>query len=251
MMSRIFFVVCLALALGSTGLLAGAVFPAQAAPLSAEAQTGLRVWQSLGCEGCHTLYGLGSAYAPDLTHIYSINGETYLREFFVNPNAFHPDQRPMPRFTLTRDEVTGLIALLRYTSGEDGGVQVAWGENLLVSGAGGMALPGQSASGGALAGEDARVAHGRQLFGQHCASCHSLERDTIIKGPSLWGIADRAWHRIPGLTPQQYIRNSVLDPSELVVDGFQDVMQKNLAEMLSSDDLDALEAFLMTFEETE
>jgi cytochrome c551/c552 len=251
MMSRIFFAVCLALALGVAGVLVGAVFPAQAEPLSAEAQTGLRVWQSLGCEGCHTLYGYGGAYAPDLTHIYSVNGETYLRDFFVNPNAFHPEQRLMPRFTLTRDEVTGLIALLRYTSGQDGGVQVAWGENLLVAGAGGMTMAGQPVSVAAVAGEDARVAQGRQLFGQHCASCHSLERDTIIKGPSLWGIADRAWHRIPGVSAQQYIRNSVLDPSELVVDGFQDVMQKNLDEVLSSDDLNALETFLLTLKETE
>ncbi|MBC7814273.1 MAG: c-type cytochrome, partial [Burkholderiales bacterium] len=45
---------------------------------------GYGVWRDNGCIGCHTLYGQGGPYAPDLTHIYVQRGEGYLREFLVN-----------------------------------------------------------------------------------------------------------------------------------------------------------------------
>jgi mono/diheme cytochrome c family protein len=80
---------------------------------------GYAVWQANGCSGCHTLYGLGGVYAPDLTHIYAQRGDTYLREFLANPNAFHPDQRIMPRFHLNRTETDALIAFLASTSSAD------------------------------------------------------------------------------------------------------------------------------------
>ncbi|MCA9908687.1 MAG: cytochrome c, partial [Anaerolineae bacterium] len=67
--------------------------------------------------------------------------------------------------------------------------------------------------------------------------------------PSLAGIADRGWHRVTGQSAQEYIRNSILHPSDYIVAGFTDVMQKNFADLLSSADLDAVIAYLMQFGE--
>lgn len=243
---RIFFTLCLVLAVGLIGLVTGSAFHHQSMPPSAAA--GLEVWRATGCEGCHTLYGIGGNYGPDLTHIVADRGEAYLREFFVNPNAFHPDQRVMPRFNLTRDEVTNLISLLRHVGGEgtDASVVLDWPPNpIRVSGTGGFSV--SSVSIASASGADDSVALGKTLFGQNCASCHSLEPDVKIIGPSLWGIADRGATRVAGQSAEQYIRESVLHPSDYLVEGFPDVMQKNLGEKLSADELDGLIAFLMTY----
>lgn len=244
--SRIFFALCLVLAVGLIGAVTGnALHPQTMTPAAA---AGLDLWRANGCEGCHTLYGIGGNYGPDLTHIYEERGETYLREFFINPNAFHPDQRMMPRFTLTRDEISSLIALLQHAGGDNGApdfVAVVWPPHpIRVSGT------GSAASAPAAAAADSAntaLAAGKTLFGQNCASCHSLVKDVKIIGPSLWGIATRGSQRVAALSAEQYIRESILHPSDYVVEGFQDVMAKNLGERLSATDLDHLIAFLMQY----
>ena len=58
--------------------------------------------------------------------------------------------------------------------------------------------------------------------------------------------ATRAASRIPGLSAEEYIRNSMVNPSDYLVEGFPDVMAKNLAQVLSSQDIADLVAYLMT-----
>lgn len=237
--TRTFFLACLLLALFAAGLLLGGVFSSPQ-EMPTEAREGQAVWRNTGCEGCHTLYGHGGPYGPDLTGIYAQRGETYIREFMVNPNAFHPGARLMPRFNLTVDQTTQVIAFLRYI-----GEQGDWPPRpLQVAGGGGLlAMPGAAAP---APDEDPALTRGRLVYSQRCASCHSLERDVVIVGPTLWGIADLGWHRVPGLSAEQYIRESILYPDAYIVEGFADVMQKNLAEQLSSSDMDDLIAFLLT-----
>ena len=82
---------------------------------------GFGVWRDYGCAGCHTLNGQGAPYAPDLTRIYSLRGETYLREFLVNPGAFHPDAiRMMPRLGLTIMQTDSLMAFLNWVDEQAG-----------------------------------------------------------------------------------------------------------------------------------
>ena len=93
---------------------------------------------------------------------------------------------------------------------------------------------------------DPLAIQGKQVYVGHCAGCHALEPNTIIVGPSLAGVATRAGSRVPGDDAQAYIETSVLNPSAYVVEGFNDVMPKNFAKDLTSDEFNALVAFLMT-----
>ena len=143
-----------------------------------------------------------------------------------------------------------VIAFLGWVAGDETRV-IDFPPNLIqVSGSGTGVLP-PVVNNSAQSSDDTGLDAGQLLFSQRCASCHSLERDVVIVGPTLWGIADTAWYRIPGQSPQDYIRNSVVNPGDYIVEGYQDVMQKNLAQILSSEDLDNLVAYLMTFEATE
>ena len=105
---------------------------------------------------------------------------------------------------------------------------------------------------------DARVTggdpvRGKEIFfassiGQSagCRVCHSIKPGEIKVGPSLAGIATRAATRVPGMTAEEYIRQSIEDPGAYIVEGFPDVMLPDMAEKLSDQDMEDLIAFLMT-----
>ena len=90
------------------------------------------------------------------------------------------------------------------------------------------------------------VAAGQQLFSEHCAACHALSEEMIIVGPSLAGISQHAGERQPGQDARQYILNSILNPSDYIVEGFDNSMPSSFGRRLSGEEIDALVAFLLT-----
>ncbi len=93
---------------------------------------------------------------------------------------------------------------------------------------------------------DPLVVEGKQVFNTRCATCHALVPDTIIIGPSLFGLATRAETRVEGQSAEEYIQMSVLRPGDYVVEGFNNVMIANLSKELTNEDMNALVAFLLT-----
>ncbi|GAB4534807.1 MAG: hypothetical protein Fur0018_24810 [Anaerolineales bacterium] len=95
---------------------------------------------------------------------------------------------------------------------------------------------------------------GKRLFYENslgtnagCRICHSLEADVRLVGPSLAGVATRAASRVPGMSAEEYLRQSILDPGAYVVEGYPDgQMVPNLGAVLSDAQVDDLIAFLMT-----
>ena len=82
-----------------------------------------------------------------------------------------------------------------------------------------------------------------------CRICHSLEPGVVLVGPSFDGIATRAESRIPDMSAEDYIRQSILDPDAYVVEGFPaGQMLQIFDELLSSEDIDNLVAFLLTLD---
>lgn len=92
----------------------------------------------------------------------------------------------------------------------------------------------------------AELAQGKQLFSQHCGSCHAIEADTVIVGPSLFAVADRAAERAPDMTPQQYVELSILQPEAILVPGYDNVMPTNFGTRLTGEELDTIVAYVMS-----
>jgi ferredoxin/cytochrome c2 len=83
-----------------------------------------------------------------------------------------------------------------------------------------------------------------------CRICHSLTKDERIIGPSFYGIADRAAERIPGMTAEEYLRQSIINPNAYVVEGYPEgQMIQNFGDILTEEQINDLIAFLMTLEE--
>jgi len=98
---------------------------------------------------------------------------------------------------------------------------------------------------------DDPVVRGKSLFNREgCAACHTI--DGISAGtacPDLTHIATVGATRVGGSTAQDYIHQSILEPSAFVVEGFQDgVMPQDFSQKLSESQLEDLMAFLMAQE---
>lgn len=63
------------------------------------------------------------------------------------------------------------------------------------------------------------------------------------------GLATRAAGRVEGLSAEDYIRQSILDPKAFVVDPFEPIMPENLVNVVGEENFDDLIAFLMTLED--
>jgi hypothetical protein len=80
-----------------------------------------------------------------------------------------------------------------------------------------------------------------------CIACHSLELQVVIVGPSMFGVATRAEYTILGLSGEQYLRQSIVEPDAYIVTGFNGgFMYSNYGNDLTGKDVDDLVSFLMT-----
>ena len=93
---------------------------------------------------------------------------------------------------------------------------------------------------------DATQQQGQAVFNLRCAQCHALVKDTIVIGPSLAGIATRAQSRVSGYDAQAYLERSILIPDDYLVEGFANTMPTNFGKELTSEELTAVVAYLMT-----
>ena len=98
------------------------------------------------------------------------------------------------------------------------------------------------------------VGAGQTLFAQPiigaqpgCSTCHSLNADEVIVGPSMAGIGNRAESRVSGQSAEDYLRESILHPDAYVVDGFDPgVMVQVWEDELTGEQVDNLVAYLLT-----
>ncbi|WP_263772897.1 c-type cytochrome [Propionivibrio soli] len=238
---------------------------------------GKDVWHKYNCVNCHTLFGEGAYYAPDLTKIAQHRGEAYLHAYMQDPSKFYDEtrhRRLMPKQNLAENEITDLIAFLDWVSKVD---NQGWPPRpILVTGAsipgtdltteqqatkaeqGGSQPPGARPVG---SGQDP-IALGQSLFrsvAPACAACHSVAPGVNMAGPSLAGVATRAQQHIgtPDYKGQAkdaagYIRESIEHPSAYVVPGAmysangQSFMPATYAKELNSEQIDQLVAYLAT-----
>ncbi len=98
----------------------------------------------------------------------------------------------------------------------------------------------------ATSGEDL---FGRTVLGENagCVTCHSLKEGVVLVGPSLASIGADAAGRQEGVSAAEYLRISITDPDEFLLDGFdRGRMPPDWTEQLSQPDIDALVEYLLT-----
>jgi cytochrome c2 len=88
------------------------------------------------------------------------------------------------------------------------------------------------------------IGRGAQIFERRCAVCHSVSTATSRLGPSLQDIGKTAASRLPNVSAEQYIFESILQPSAYKLPGAEAEMPENVALGLTLDELLSLAAYL-------
>ena len=223
--------------------------------ITPEVTRGKDVWHENNCINCHTLFGEGAYYAPDLTKITKLRGEAYLTAYMKDPSQFYDEtkhRRLMPRQDISEPDIKALIAFLDWVSNVD---NQGWPPRpILVTGAtfpgtdlaaattdasSAPGAPGAAPDGGAtgnappgarpMTGSENPMALGQQVFrtaAPACAACHSVAPGVNMAGPSLAGLSARAQQVLDSgsYTGQAtdvagYIREAITHPSAYVVPG--------------------------------
>ena len=120
----------LAIVLGGAGLLLGsalreegpaAVVAEVGRPLTSVERAGRALYRSQKCEDCHTIAGVGSDKAPDLSEIGLHHSAAWIHSFIEAPSRFRSDTTEMPAFgppTLSHTEIEELAQYLSSLRGK-------------------------------------------------------------------------------------------------------------------------------------
>jgi nitric oxide reductase subunit C len=147
--------------------------------LTDEVVAGKRVWHKFNCNGCHTILGIGVYYSPDVTKVYSTRGETWLREFFKNPESPDPKRRKMPNQKLSEDEIKKLVAFFKWVDAIDTN---EWPPKPITV----------AKVTGAPLEETALILKGKNVYNQNrCDLCHRIGGQGGIIGPDLSKVGDK------------------------------------------------------------
>jgi mono/diheme cytochrome c family protein len=80
-----------------------------------------------------------------------------------------------------------------------------------------------------------------------CSTCHTTNGTATPWAPTLAGVYERAGLRVDGLSDVDYLRQSIVDPYEFLVDGeWAFAMPLGFADVLTEEQIDNLIAFIMT-----
>ena len=84
-----------------------------------------------------------------------------------------------------------------------------------------------------------------------CGNCHYVKASQgDLAGPNLSGIAERAATRVEGQTAEEYIRNSIINPTAYEVEGWSSAaMPANYGAELSEEEIESLVLYLMTLKD--
>lgn len=236
---------------------------------------GKDVWHKNNCINCHTLFGEGAYYAPDLTKIAQHRGRSYLEAYLKDPAKFYDEQRHrrlMPKQDMTDVEIADLVSFLDWVSKVD---NQGWPPRpILVTGSGigpmgaqqagtASARPVPPAGAAPAVSDKSPIALGEVVFrasAPACAACHSLVPGAQMAGPSLAGVATRAEQTIGAADYKgqakdaaAYLHESIVQPSAHMVAGAMysasgvSFMPATYGKDLTPEQIDHLVAYLATF----
>lgn len=146
-----------------------------AAALTEGVKRGKHLWEDNNCMGCHTLFGEGAYYAPELTKVFDRRGAAFITAQLKDPEAMFPGERKMTNYHFQDEEIADLVSFFEWCGKVD------------LNG-----FPARPTLGAPAARAASPTALQRPaIFSQLCVACHALEGAGGTVGPALDGVGSR------------------------------------------------------------
>jgi nitric oxide reductase subunit C len=191
--SLIFFAIFLAMTIDTLGQL-----DSRAPIITQAVDDGKMVWHKYDCVGCHSIFGNGTYFAPDVTKIAAHKPKGYLKQFLMDPKGVN-SQAVMPKLGISSLEADNLIAFLDWISKVDTN---NWPPKPILATAAGVG--GKPLTAGQLVYQS-----------QGCSNCHTINGIGGTSGPDLTKVGDTRNHDwLVGhfKDPQKFVKNSAMPP---------------------------------------
>ena len=194
--SLFFFLIFLALTYDTMGQL-----DKRAPVITEDVDAGKMVWQKYDCIGCHTIFGNGSYFAPDMTKVFDRKPKSYIKKFLMDPKAVKADAA-MPTLGVTSDEADKMIVFLEWISKVDTN---DWPPKPILATAAGVS--------------GRQLSAGQRIYQeQGCSACHTIHGIGGTSGPDLTAVGskrDHDWLFGHFKDPEKYVKNSAMPPLTL------------------------------------
>lgn len=167
--------------------------------ITPDVDAGKQVWHKYDCIGCHTIFGNGSYFAPDMTKTAERKPRSYLKQFLMDPKGVNV-KASMPKLGISSEEADKLIVFLEWIAKVDTN---GWPPKPILAQAAGMA--GQ------------QLTKGQQIYHvQNCDACHTINGIGGTTGPDLTKVGarkpDATWHIKHLKNPRSVVPNSAMPP---------------------------------------
>ena len=88
--------------------------------LTASAIRGKEIWEKNNCMGCHTLFGEGGYYAPELTKVVDRKGEATIKAILMSPVPWNPSgRRQMVAYEMSDAEAQDVVEFFKWCGNVD------------------------------------------------------------------------------------------------------------------------------------
>jgi len=88
--------------------------------LSASAIRGKEIWEKNNCMGCHSIFGEGGYYAPELTKVVDRKGEATIKAILKLETPWNPTgQRQMVAYAMSDEDATDVVEFFIWCGNVD------------------------------------------------------------------------------------------------------------------------------------
>lgn len=145
--------------------------------LTPQVKAGKVIWEENNCMGCHTLFGEGAYYAPELTLVVKRRGKPWLRLFLADPQKMFPGERKMVKYPFSEEEIENVIHFLE------------WCGNVDLNGF--PKTPPLQQHVKPLVTTGVSITNEPEMFTAYCRACHSVGGQGGLIGPALDDVKNR------------------------------------------------------------
>lgn len=80
---------------------------------------GKNIWEKNNCMGCHTIFGEGAYYAPELTKVIERRGDAYVKGVLMSKFPWQPNGRKMVAYGLSEADAQDMVEFFKWAGNVD------------------------------------------------------------------------------------------------------------------------------------
>ncbi len=87
--------------------------------ISEQVVRGKEIWEENNCMGCHSIFGEGAYYAPELTKVIERRGEGLVKAIMMSKTPWGPKGRQMVAYGMSEEDALAVVEFMKWAGEVD------------------------------------------------------------------------------------------------------------------------------------